>query len=690
MDIEQNVDKEVHEEKIINRASELFNKLQKRIFKQIDHVFAVLMMFQWVLGVVIAYFISPKVWTEAHGQNHIHVWASMFLGSLIIIFPLLLILILPGKKITRHVIAISQMLTSALLIHLTGGRTETHFHVFGSLAQLAFYRDWTVLISASIVIALDQLIRGMYWPQSVYGILTYEPWRWFEHTGWIIFEDIFLITSIVQGKKEMYNIALKQAKMEAFNETIETRVKERTLELEQSEQKLRNVAENLNHSNKVLQSEVNERRETERRIATEHAAALVLSQSNTIEEGSVKILNVICKSLGYDFGAIWGIDKDENVLKCVNYWCASNINVETFIEACKKITLPPGVGLPGKVWASGKYIFILDALKETKCPRINYISKTNFHSAFAIPITLESKIIGVMEFFSTETHKPDPTLLRMLTSLGSEIGQFMKRKEFETELTEAQSQLLQAEKMSSMGEMASGVAHELTQPLLGISGFAQTIKNDFEKFLASEYLSEADMKVKIKRTLTDIDVINNQVSRMITIIKNIRDFARAPSSEKTKINVNKPIQGSLQLFLEQLRLHNIKIEQNLKESLPLINANSNQLQQVFVNLISNSRDAIDEKNGREPNNKKLIISTSITSDGKFIEVEFEDTGTGMDNETLQKIFRPFFTTKATGKGTGLGMSIAERIIKDHGGEIKVNSELGIGTKFNILLPVASN
>src|SRR5438128_9323526 len=117
----------------------------------------------------------------AGSQVHPHVWSAVFLGGAITSLPLFLAIAFPGSTLTRYVIAVGQMLMSALLIHLSGGRIETHFHVFGSLAFLAFYRDWKVFIPATIVVASDHYLRGVYWPQSVYGVLTPASWRWLEH-----------------------------------------------------------------------------------------------------------------------------------------------------------------------------------------------------------------------------------------------------------------------------------------------------------------------------------------------------------------------------------------------------------------------------------------------------------------------------------------------------------------------------
>src|SRR5437762_5325656 len=113
------------------------------------------------------------------------------MGAGLTLFPLILVREMPGSARTRQVIAVSQMLWSALLIHLTGGRIETHFHVFGSLAFLAFYRDWRVLIPATVVIAADHLVRQLFWPESVFGLANPESWRFLEHAGWVAFEDLF-------------------------------------------------------------------------------------------------------------------------------------------------------------------------------------------------------------------------------------------------------------------------------------------------------------------------------------------------------------------------------------------------------------------------------------------------------------------------------------------------------------------
>ena len=219
------------EEDVSQRAENLFQENRTRIFQRTDRLFVGLLLLQWVAGIIAAIWISPQTWAGAYSETHLHVWSAIFLGGLITFFPVSLVLICPGTTLTRHVIAISQMLTAALLIHLSGGRIETHFHIFGSLAFLACYRDWRVLISATIVVTLDHYIRGVFYPQSVFGILTASSWRVFEHAGWVIFEDVFLLITISQSLKEMRAAARHRAALERTNEIVEAEVKSRTDDL---------------------------------------------------------------------------------------------------------------------------------------------------------------------------------------------------------------------------------------------------------------------------------------------------------------------------------------------------------------------------------------------------------------------------------------------------------------------------
>jgi signal transduction histidine kinase len=212
-------------------------------------MFAGLMVLQWLAGIGVALWITPLTWIGATSSIHLHVLAAIFLGGAIAAFPILLVFLRPGQSITRHSIAVALMLASALLIHLTGGRIETHFQIFGSLAFLAFYRDWRVLVTATIVVACDHFLRGTYWPRSIFGTITPESLRWIEHAGWVVFEDVFLFIMCHQSIQEMRAIAGRQAELESTNDRIEHAVKERTHELDETNQELQKAKETADAAN---------------------------------------------------------------------------------------------------------------------------------------------------------------------------------------------------------------------------------------------------------------------------------------------------------------------------------------------------------------------------------------------------------------------------------------------------------
>jgi len=203
---------------ILGRAAERFQQSRQELFASTDKLMAYLMMGQWVFAIGMAVFVSPWAWAGKTQTLHPHVWAAVLLGAVLGSMPIALAWLRPGWVVTRHVIAGSQMLWSALLIHLSGGRIETHFHVFGSLGILATYRDWPVLLTATIVVALEHFIRGIVWPESVYGIPNPEWWRFLEHAFWVVFAVSYLGLMSKRGKQEMQTAAERGAELEAMAE----------------------------------------------------------------------------------------------------------------------------------------------------------------------------------------------------------------------------------------------------------------------------------------------------------------------------------------------------------------------------------------------------------------------------------------------------------------------------------------
>jgi PAS domain-containing protein len=187
-------------------------------------LFAFLLVLQWLVAIALALWIAPRGWEGGVSQTHLDVWIVLLLGGAIVSFPIYLAIRHPDRRISRHAVGFSQALMGCLLIHLTGGRSETHFQVFCSLALLAFYRDGGVLATASAVVVVDHVVRGIWFPESVFGEAGVSSAHILEHIFWVVVEDIFLIIACRQNRREMWTLALRQAELAVSHTQIENLV----------------------------------------------------------------------------------------------------------------------------------------------------------------------------------------------------------------------------------------------------------------------------------------------------------------------------------------------------------------------------------------------------------------------------------------------------------------------------------
>lgn len=213
------------------RTAELFAIERKRDCAEIDRLFMWLMVLQWIAAIVIAVVVSPTTWIGETSYLHVHVPIAVVFGGIISIPPIFMAIMYPGDSRTRLTVAIAQGAWSCLLIHLTGGRLETHFHAFGSLAFLASYRQWRLLIVTCVIITLDHIIRGSLWPISVYGVAVDSTYRFLEHAAWLTWINVFLIRSCIHQFSDSLRASERQAKLEHTNLVIEERIQQRTQQL---------------------------------------------------------------------------------------------------------------------------------------------------------------------------------------------------------------------------------------------------------------------------------------------------------------------------------------------------------------------------------------------------------------------------------------------------------------------------
>jgi PAS domain S-box-containing protein len=243
-----------------------------------------------------------------------------------------------------------------------------------------------------------------------------------------------------------------------------------------------------------------------------------------------------------------------------------------------------------------------------------------------------------------------------------------ERKRVEEEKQRMEQQLLLSGRLAAVGELAAGVAHELNNPLAAVQGYAQLLA------------TKQDLDEAIRQ---DVETIYREAQRASRITANLLSFSRRHEPERKPVSVNNCIEKSLELHAYRMRVNNIEISTELQADLPTTMADFYQLQQVFVNIITNAEQAMTESNGRG----KLEVTSQLSGD--MIQVRLSDDGPGMPEEVLSRAFDPFFTTKDVGKGTGLGLSICYGLIQQHGGHIRAESSPDKGTTILVEIPVIS-
>ena len=303
----------------------------------------------------------------------------------------------------------------------------------------------------------------------------------------------------------------------------------------------------------------------------------------------------------------------------------------------------------------------------------------NIRSAIVYPLIIGGKVLGVLNANRTAQDEPfNSSDLQNMTIFGSQIAQAIyndnlyeeienKIKELKNtchQLEKTQMQLIQSEKLAATGQLVAGVAHELNNPLTGILGFAQIS-------LQSDELSP--------QLREDLETILKQSQRCREIIQNLLQFSRRKEPKKEPAHLVPLLEATLRLVRYDFSTAGIDIVREFSDSLPLVFADTSQLQQVFLNIINNSRHAMENRKSA-----RLLIQACREPDKAILS--FKDSGCGIPEEHLSKIFDPFFTTKPVGQGTGLGLSISHGIIQQHGGTIRVESQEGVGTTFIIELP----
>lgn len=337
-----------------------------------------------------------------------------------------------------------------------------------------------------------------------------------------------------------------------------------------------------------------------------------------------------------------------------------------------------GEGIAGRVALTGRPLLLRRQEAQASLRPLRR-REGEISSAISVPLRIEDKIVGTLNVNeSSRATEFDNDDLRALTlfadqaALALEKAQLYRDSQRQLEkllavldeLSRTQAQLVHSEKLASLGVLAGGVAHEINNPLMVILGRTELM------------LMDEGIPADVRRNLETIRV---ETERIAEIVAGLLTFARKSRQEKIeKVDVNEVLERTLMLAEHQLAVGNVRVTKELDTTLPPIQANPGQLQQVFMNLIINAHHAM-------PKGGELCVRTGPVPQRRLF-IEIEDSGCGIEEQNLDRIFDPFFTTKEDGKGTGLGLSVSRNIVESHGGMIGVESTVGVGTLFRIVLP----
>jgi signal transduction histidine kinase len=296
-------------------------------------------------------------------------------------------------------------------------------------------------------------------------------------------------------------------------------------------------------------------------------------------------------------------------------------------------------------------------------------SVVEVNASFAPLADVRGEIVGTVGVIADITERKQAELaLKASHQRLEQTLHELKRKN--DEVGRMTQQLWQTSKLATMGELAAGIAHELNNPLATLALRAESLVHQ---------LADDDPKRRV------VEVIGQEVERMGRLVGNLLQFSRRSHQQISTVDVCNEIENSLELIEYHLRSHKIKVVREFAQNLPTVQADRQQLHQVYLNLLTNAADAM-------PQGGKLIVRVAKTQmeDGRgAVQIEFVDAGTGIFPHDLDHIWEPFFTTKPEGKGTGLGLAICRRVVEEHHGTISIDSQYGQGTTVRIVLPATN-
>ena len=405
-------------------------------------------------------------------------------------------------------------------------------------------------------------------------------------------------------------------------------------------------------------------------------AAVAANESASLEKAMEATVVRICQNMGWEVGHVWVQTEEGALVSSGFHHVPDRSRFAPLIEYTVSGIYWPGEGLPGRAVSTGRPQCIADlAATEGLGERADIARAAGLRSAFSVPIPVHGEVRAVLEFAASEVAPAVDRLVDVFSHIGTQLGRVAER-------TRLQERLRQSQKLEAVGQLAAGLAHEINNPMSYVRSNLHILRQEWDALRSK--ISAVDVLATAGGSLEDfqelIDESLEGVDRTIAIVKDVREFSHfgggAASAGEEIADLPDLVEGAVRVASARAN-PDIVFEREFGACRPVA-GNPNQLRQVLVNLIVNAVQAVGDDG-----HIRLVTG----SDGGDSWVRIEDDGPGMTEETRERLFDPFFTTKPVGEGTGLGLYVSYEIVQNHGGHIAVQSEPGVGTCFEVRLPV---